>query len=891
MPKNRAVSRARIAKGAIATVAVGALAISGLALGSAVATATSPSTTVYVPSIGLETNAGYPASPWFFGLNNNAAPTASVDGNGSLVVSGGAQLLHQFPGISTFNETDGALDAFLAADPSFTVEAGTDGTASYQLAMIVGPAKTWTTLRTADDIGAGENDVADYPQWESSSNIGTITKNTPYDLDDLVAAIDAVGPQQLFAFGIQATVATGNTAITSISGAGDTYTFAEDVTVSTADSQQTVFAPNIGREDVPVHGYPTNAWFYGDKGGSNDPTTSAVDDNGDLVLSSGTQLLHQFPGLATATPTADALDSFFESGVNWTTTGDGTSSFQLPLVYGPAGKFVTLYAGDGGDLPAGSHDVSLADLWQPSQDIKNGSTTVIAKNTVLPLGQLIAAIDAIGPQELLAFGVEGTVGTTPGVASIQAEGTKYTFGSDVSVPAPTSHVLVQSGAIGLETEDGYPASPWFFGHNADTSPSASIVGGNLELTSGTLDGTQLLHQFTDLTRPASLRAFIEDGANYTLTGTGTASFQLPLVYGPAGSTHFTTLRTASDLGAGSHDVLYGDEWTSSHDIGTTVTAGHTYTLAQLVTAIEAAGGPQVLSGFGVQVTTGTSADLVSIQAEGTEYTFADTKTLTLSGVTVTGTAKVGQVLGVTFGLSSPNNATYKYQWRRDGAAISKATGATYTVTSSDYKHKLSVTVSASKPTYVTATQTSAPTAAVGPGVIAISAAATVSGTAAVGNKLSAHIATAPSATYAYQWLANGTAIKSATSSTYVIAAADVNKKISVKVTASKSYYGNATSTSSETAAVVLGTLTISKPTLSGSATVGKSVIATVSATSGALLRYSFFADGTLVQLSTSRTMLVTWDLKGTRITVSVTGTKTGYNTLTSALSGSSGLVK
>ncbi|HEY2645039.1 MAG TPA: hypothetical protein VGI56_14905, partial [Galbitalea sp.] len=444
---------------------------------------------------------------------------------------------------------------------------------------------------------------------------------------------------------------------------------------------------------------------------------------------------------------------------------------------------------------------------------------------------------------------------------------------------------------GSETPVGYPTSPWFFGLNADTSPSASIVGGNLELTSIPADGTQLLHQFTDGNRPASLRAFIEGGANYTLTGTGTASFQLPLVYGPDGHTHFTTLRTASDLGTGSHDVLYGDAWTSSHDIGTTVTANQTYTLAQLVTAIEAAGGTQSLYGFGVQVTAGTTADLVSIQAENTEYTFADTKTLTLSGVTVTGTPKVGQALGVTFGLSSPNGATYKYQWRRDGVAISKATGATYTVTPSDYKHKLSITVAASKPGYVTATQTSASTAAVGTGVITISAGATVTGTAAVGAKLSAHITTSPSATYAYQWLANGTAIKSATSSTYVVAAGDLNKKISVKVTASKSYYGNATSTSSETTAVVLGTLTISKPTLSGSATVGKSVIATVSATSGTLLRYSFFADGTLVQLSTSRTMLVTWDLKGTRITVSVTGTKTGYNSLTSALSGSTGLIK
>jgi hypothetical protein len=692
MPKSHTIAPARRAKGAVAVAATGALVLSGLALGGAAATADSSSTVVYAPAIGLETDAGYPKAPWFFGQNANQPTTANVT-DGSLVLPGGAQFLHQFAGISTVNETAGALDEFIASDPGFTVADGTDGTASFQLAMIVGPDKTWTTLRTATDYGAGSDsaNVSDIDQWESSSNVGdVIKKNTPYSLDELVADIDAVGAQQLFAFGIEATVATGETDVVSISGAGENYTFAPDVTV----------------------------------------------------------------------------------------------------------------------------------------------------------------------------------------------------------PAAASHVVVETGALGLETPASYPSNPWFFGNNADATPSGSIVNGSLALTSTPTEGTQLLHQFTDATRPASLRAFIEAGANFTLAtaDTGSASFQLPLVYGPTGSTHFTTLRTASDLAAGSHDVRYGDQWTSSHDIGTAITANGSYTLAEIVNAIEAAGGSQYIYGFGVQVTAGTIAQLASIQAEGVKYTFADTKKLTFISLTIAGSVKVGQTLTATPSISSPNGATLTYQWLRNGAAISHATKSTYAVSTSDYKQKLSVKVTATKHGYTSASRTSAATAAVGAGTIGITTGASITGTTAVGSKLTAHITTAPTATNSYQWRANDVAIKNATASTYTLSAGELGKQISVVIKAAKTDYTTITSTSAESAAVGTGTLTLGVPTLAGSTKVGKSLTAKVTSTSGALLRYSFYSDGTLVQLSTSPVLVLTWDLVGTHITVSVAGSKPGYVSLTSATSTASAAV-
>ncbi|WP_449283286.1 S-layer homology domain-containing protein [Leucobacter sp.] len=80
---------------------------------------------------------------------------------------------------------------------------------------------------------------------------------------------------------------------------------------------------------------------------------------------------------------------------------------------------------------------------------------------------------------------------------------------------------------------------------------------------------------------------------------------------------------------------------------------------------------------------------------------------------------------------------------------------------------------------------------------------TIAGTAKVGQALSADPGTwqPASATLAYQWLRDGSAISGATSSTYTPVAADQGKRISVKVTGTKAGYEPASKTSAQTAAV------------------------------------------------------------------------------------------
>ena len=131
-------------------------------------------------------------------------------------------------------------------------------------------------------------------------------------------------------------------------------------------------------------------------------------------------------------------------------------------------------------------------------------------------------------------------------------------------------------------------------------------------------------------------------------------------------------------------------------------------------------------------------------------------------------------------------ATVTYQWLRNGKAISGATKSAYTPVAADAVTKLTVTVTAKKANYATATATSAAVTVVGK--LALST-PVIKGTATVGHALTASIAThTAGATLSYQWDRAGKAISGGTKSTYKTVAADKGKKLTVKVTEKKSGY-------------------------------------------------------------------------------------------------------
>ncbi|MGC5165463.1 glycoside hydrolase family 3 C-terminal domain-containing protein [Luteimicrobium sp. DT211] len=155
----------------------------------------------------------------------------------------------------------------------------------------------------------------------------------------------------------------------------------------------------------------------------------------------------------------------------------------------------------------------------------------------------------------------------------------------------------------------------------------------------------------------------------------------------------------------------------------------------------------------------------------------------------------------------------------------------------------------------------------------------VKGSAVVGSKLTASVAQHTSgATLSYRWNRDGKAISGATKSTYTAVSADRGTKLSVTVTEKKSGYTTVTATSAAT--TVLGKLTLSTPTIAGTAAKGHTVTAKVAQhTSGAQLSYQWYRNGKAVSGATSSTHKVVSADQGKRLTVKVTEKKSGYLTV------------
>ena len=162
--------------------------------------------------------------------------------------------------------------------------------------------------------------------------------------------------------------------------------------------------------------------------------------------------------------------------------------------------------------------------------------------------------------------------------------------------------------------------------------------------------------------------------------------------------------------------------------------------------------------------------------------------------TITGTALVGEVLEVdTSGIADEDgltNATYRYQWLADDAAIAGATGSTHTLADADEGKAIKVQVTFTDDAGNNEALTSAATDAVASASTPNSPATgdpTISGTAQVGETLTADTSDIAAddglsnVQYEYQWLADDTDIAGATSLTYTLADADEGKAIKVRV--------------------------------------------------------------------------------------------------------------
>ena len=164
----------------------------------------------------------------------------------------------------------------------------------------------------------------------------------------------------------------------------------------------------------------------------------------------------------------------------------------------------------------------------------------------------------------------------------------------------------------------------------------------------------------------------------------------------------------------------------------------------------------------------------------------------------------------------------------------------------------------------------------------------ISGTAKVGKVLTAKPGTWKPApvNLSYQWYIKSgkksTAISGATQSTLTVPASAKGKTITVTVKGAKVGYKSVSKTSKATKKVKAGTLAGVTPTITGIATVGQILTATTGtwAPAPVTLSYQWYRNGKKIKNAKSLTYTLVKADKGKKITIKVTGKKTGYTTLT-----------
>ncbi|MDR1790427.1 MAG: leucine-rich repeat domain-containing protein [Propionibacteriaceae bacterium] len=257
---------------------------------------------------------------------------------------------------------------------------------------------------------------------------------------------------------------------------------------------------------------------------------------------------------------------------------------------------------------------------------------------------------------------------------------------------------------------------------------------------------------------------------------------------------------------------------------------------------------------------------------------------------VTGYPKYGAELGIT-----PNaypldtRATAEYQWYvssnatgANATAIVGADTSTYSPTLTDVGNYVFVSLtyrSAWEPAQLGIKLYSTPVKITGLAFAAAPVPA-ISGSVRVGQTVSVSPgAWDPAPTFSYRWLRNGKAITGATNATYTVKAADLGKKLSVRIAGNYPGYNGATRVSNAKL-VAVGKITKGTVKLSGTASPGHTLKLKLSGfTSGVKYTVTWYRGSTKLKGSSLSHKVTTSD-RGHSVYAKVTFTKTAYQSLT-----------
>jgi hypothetical protein len=294
--------------------------------------------------------------------------------------------------------------------------------------------------------------------------------------------------------------------------------------------------------------------------------------------------------------------------------------------------------------------------------------------------------------------------------------------------------------------------------------------------------------------------------------------------------------------------------------------------------------------------TPTSDDLgssLSVTVTATKSGYSDTPTtstasadiqqpgaLDSSQPTISGDPEVGSPLIADAGDWGPGPVDLSYSWMSDGSVVQEGASTTYTPTASDVDKSISVRVKGSEPAYATTTSTSDPTAAVAAGRLSTDT-PVISGNTTVGSTLSAAAGNwgPGTVTFDYAWSSGGTQVQDGPSSSYTLVGSDAGNTVTVKVTGTEPGFTPASRSSAQTAVIATGTLTTTPaPTITGTAAVGSTLTANTGTWGPGTVSfdYDWFSNGQQVQDGASPTYVPSISDIGNTITVTATGSETGY---------------
>lgn len=427
-----------------------------------------------------------------------------------------------------------------------------------------------------------------------------------------------------------------------------------------------------------------------------------------------------------------------------------------------------------------------------------------------------------------------------------AVGKPVTASSDGWTPAPTLTWSWTVGSAQVSTAPTYTPTPDDLGKAVQVTVTANAVGRHTATKTADL-GTVAAGTIA----PGTVR--IADAQDATVGSSAQAG----------------TVLTASLPAVAPTDSAVTYQW---YRDSTNVKIAGATTAQYTVTGRDAVGGHAVfviasVTSRGYTATTATSDAVV-----------ADYGTQT--GTVTTGAATVAESVTATTSGWTPSGATVSLQWFDGERAIAGATSATYTPTAAQAGHALHVVATGTAEGYDRYSVASTPVVVdegTQDGTVGID------GTAAVGTALTATDAGWLAGTsFDRQWTRDGVAIDGATGATYTPTADDVDAVIGVTVTGHLDGYTDRTVDASAATAVVAGTQHAAVAIeATGTAQVGAELTARSTGWApGTELSYRWLRDGTAVEGATDRAYTPVEADLGHVISVEVTGTLAGWDTLT-----------